>query len=66
MLSKRVRTIVLFTVLAVTVINIAVAVATNHQVPEALYGILGAVGGYALLGRGGENGSGNGNGKEKP
>lgn len=66
MLSKRVRTIVLFTVLAVTVINIAVAVATNHQVPEALYGILGAVGGYALLGKGNGNGNGNGGREAKP
>jgi len=48
-LSRKLRSIILVTVLAVVVVNIAVAVASGKPVPPELYGILGTIGGYILL-----------------
>jgi hypothetical protein len=48
-LSRKLRSVILVTVLAVAIVNIAVAVATRRPVPPELYGILGTIGGYILL-----------------
>lgn len=65
-LSKRVRTIVLFVVLAVVVGNITFAVLSHRSVPEALYAILGTIGGYVMLGRGGGGDTGDGKPEGEP
>ncbi len=52
MLSRKLRSIILVTVLVVVIANITVAVASGKPVPPELYGILGTIGGYILLASG--------------